>query len=287
MSATSETELIELMNSIVIFDHIENSYMNLEDVELDDSSDNTRESASNMDIIEKNAVKPSMPELSDTNIRIKSEDIPIDIAFNSWNEVETFFLEYDARNSFAVNKYRKKSSKTGIVKNTTFCCEFYGIYKPKKSLAAVQNGTQCNTKTKKKNCPWHCNLSLGQTGLQTQITTLDNRHNHILVPETQKFGSKYRKFYECRNSLCATLFKKRWKNLLKNYPVANDYLLRALYPNHRSWVCAYLYRVFTADIQSTSRVEGYNWIIKKELVTNSTLCELANHLDQWLKNEIQ
>ena len=67
MSATSESELIELMNSIVTFDHIENSYVNLEDVELDDSSDNTRESASNMDIIEKNAVKPSMPELSDTN----------------------------------------------------------------------------------------------------------------------------------------------------------------------------------------------------------------------------
>ncbi|CAG8647524.1 6735_t:CDS:1, partial [Dentiscutata heterogama] len=67
MSATSESELIELMNSIVTFDYIENSYMNLEDFELDDSSDNTRESTSNMDIIEKNVVKPSMPELSDTN----------------------------------------------------------------------------------------------------------------------------------------------------------------------------------------------------------------------------
>jgi len=85
-------------------------------------------------------------------VRIKSEDIPIDITFNSWDEVETFFLEYSARNGFAVNKYRKKSSKTGIVKNRTFCCEFYGTYKSKKSLAAAQNETQRNTKTKKKNC---------------------------------------------------------------------------------------------------------------------------------------
>lgn len=68
MSATSESELIELMNSIVTFEHIENSYVNPGDVELDDSSDNTRESASNKDIIENNVSdKLSIPELSDTN----------------------------------------------------------------------------------------------------------------------------------------------------------------------------------------------------------------------------
>ncbi|CAG8605134.1 13109_t:CDS:2 [Gigaspora margarita] len=43
MSATSESELIELINSIVTFEHIENSYVNSRKVELDDSSDNTRE----------------------------------------------------------------------------------------------------------------------------------------------------------------------------------------------------------------------------------------------------
>ncbi|CAG8702237.1 15738_t:CDS:1, partial [Cetraspora pellucida] len=42
MSATSEPELIKLINFIVIFDnceHIENSYINLKSVEIDDFSD--------------------------------------------------------------------------------------------------------------------------------------------------------------------------------------------------------------------------------------------------------
>ncbi|CAG8821207.1 31621_t:CDS:2, partial [Gigaspora margarita] len=37
---------------------------------------------------------------------IASEDIPKNIHFNSWNEVEVYFNEYGARNSFAVTKYQ-------------------------------------------------------------------------------------------------------------------------------------------------------------------------------------
>ncbi|CAG8794312.1 8407_t:CDS:2 [Cetraspora pellucida] len=195
MSATSEPELIELMNSIMVFDnceHIEDSYINLKSVEIDDSSDNESESTSNMNMVDNNVInKLHIPETPDTN-----KEIPKDITFDSWNEVEAFFLDYGARNGFAVNKYRNKKSKTGIIQNRTFCCEFYGTYKPKKSLAAAQNGTQCNTRTKKQNCPWHCNLLLCQTGFQIQITTLNNRHNHVLVPETLKFGLKYRSLNE-------------------------------------------------------------------------------------------
>ncbi|CAG8853696.1 2040_t:CDS:2, partial [Gigaspora margarita] len=65
---TSKSELIELINFIVIFEHIENSYINPKDIKLDDSLDNTRKSASNIDIIKNNVVnKLSMLELSDTN----------------------------------------------------------------------------------------------------------------------------------------------------------------------------------------------------------------------------
>ncbi|CAG8837058.1 40226_t:CDS:1, partial [Gigaspora margarita] len=66
--AISEFELIDLMNFIVTFEHIENNYVNLGDVELDDSSDNIRESTSNIDIIKNNVSnKLSILELSDTN----------------------------------------------------------------------------------------------------------------------------------------------------------------------------------------------------------------------------
>ncbi|CAG8558459.1 3356_t:CDS:1, partial [Gigaspora margarita] len=68
MSAILEFELIELMNFIVTFIHIENSYENPGDVELDDFLDNTRESASDIDIIKNNVSNIlSIPELSDTN----------------------------------------------------------------------------------------------------------------------------------------------------------------------------------------------------------------------------
>ncbi|CAG8845332.1 26804_t:CDS:1, partial [Racocetra persica] len=50
-----------------------------------------------------------------------------------------------------------------------------------------------------------------------------------------------------------------------------DYFLRVLDPKCRSWARAYLHRVFTAGIKSTSRVKSYNWVIKKQLKANSTL----------------
>ncbi|CAB4435966.1 unnamed protein product [Rhizophagus irregularis] len=38
-------------------------------------------------------------------------------------------------------------------------------------------------------------------------------------------------------------------------------------------------------IESTARVEGYNWIIKQQLKAKSTLCELADQIDSRLKEE--
>ena len=42
-----------------------------------------------------------------------------------------------------------------------------------------------------------------------------------------------------------------------------------------------------AGIESTSRVKGYNWIIKQQLKAKSTLCELSNQIDSRLKEEEQ
>jgi len=68
--------------------------------------------------------------------------------------------------------------------------------------------------------------------------------------------------------------------------MAKDYLLRTLDPHScKSWARAYPYKIFTAGIESTARVEGYNWIIKQQLKAKSTLCELADRLDSRLKEE--
>ena len=95
-----------------------------------------------------------------------------------------------------------------------------------------------------------------------------------------KLGEKWddfiKQFYQCRNSLCEPLFKQRWNQLLNDYPMAKDYLLRALGQNCRSWARAYLHKIFTAGIKSTTRIEGYNWIIKQQLKANSTLCDIAD-----------
>jgi len=63
--------------------------------------------------------------------------------------------------------------------------------------------------------------------------------------------------------------------------------MRALYPSRRAWARAFTLKVFTAGIQTTSRVEGYNNIIKCKLKANSTLCDLASILDARLESEVK
>ena len=50
----------------------------------------------------------------------------------------------------------------------------------------------------------------------------------------EKWDNFIEQFYQCRNSLCEPLFKQRWNQLLNDYPMAKDYLLRSLDPNCKS-----------------------------------------------------
>ncbi|CAG8559136.1 24331_t:CDS:2 [Cetraspora pellucida] len=52
--------------------------------------------------------------------------------------------------------------------------------------------------------------------------------------------------------------------------MTKDYILRTLDQKCKSWALAYLHKIFTAGIETTSRVEGYNWIIKQQLKANTT-----------------
>jgi hypothetical protein len=106
-----------------------------------------------------------------------------------------------------------------------------------------------------------------------------------------KLGDQYenfvQSFFSCRNSLSEELFYGRWSKLIEKYPSIKDYLMRALYPSRQAWARAFTSKIFTAGIQTTSRVEGYNNIIKRELSANSTLCNLADTLDARFEHEVQ
>jgi hypothetical protein len=96
-----------------------------------------------------------------------------------------------------------------------------------------------------------------------------------------------RDFYYCRNSLYEELFYERWSRLTKKYPSVKDYLMKILYPSRRAWAHAFTLRIFTTGVQITSRVKGYNNIIKCELISNGTLCNLASILNDRLESEVK
>jgi hypothetical protein len=102
-----------------------------------------------------------------------------------------------------------------------------------------------------------------------------------------QYDSFVRDFFICRNNVCEELFYQKWASLIEKYPSVKDYLMRALYPSRQAWARTFTSKIFTAGIQTTSRVEGFNNVIKRELAANSTLYDLASVLDARLENEVQ
>src|SRR2546423_53934 len=63
--------------------------------------------------------------------------------------------------------------------------------------------------------------------------------------------------------------------------------MRVLYPSQQAWARAFTSKIFTAEIQTTSRVEGLNSIIKRLLTSSSSLCDVVDALDARLQDEAQ
>jgi len=124
--------------------------------------------------------------------------------------------------------------------------------------------------------PVHCIFHISENLPKNTKSKLSNQYEDFV-----------RDFYHCRNSLCEELFYERWSKLTEKYPSVKDYLMRALYPSRQAWARAFTSKIFTAGVQTTSRVEGYNNIIKRELSSSNTLCDLANVLDTRLEREVQ
>src|SRR6266542_4882217 len=102
-----------------------------------------------------------------------------------------------------------------------------------------------------------------------------------------KYADFVKAWNKCRNSFSENEFKKKWRDLLINYPAARKYLKRALGVDVTSWALCYTYRSFNAGIQSTQRVESYNSLIKRSVRTSTTLFELDEQIQIQLDREEQ
>ena len=106
-----------------------------------------------------------------------------------------------------------------------------------------------------------------------------------------RLGSNYdqfkKEFYKAQNSLCIIQFESLWNQLKNDWSEATNYLNRTLEPIKISWAISYLKRTFTANIQSTSRVESFNSIIKSITSHNTSLCQLFSSLMDRVELEVQ
>lgn len=64
-----------------------------------------------------------------------------DTKFNTQDEVDNYFNKYDARNGFAIIKYKMDQNSKNQVYKRTLVCEFGGKYKSKKIAEAVLKRT--------------------------------------------------------------------------------------------------------------------------------------------------
>jgi hypothetical protein len=92
------------------------------------------------------------------------------------------------------------------------------------------------------------------------------------------FTQFHEDFYQARNSLNVEKFNFYWEKLKNNYPLAVPYLNRVLDQNRTAWALCYNRKMFTAGIQSTSRVEAMNSIIASDTNRSTGLCQLFNIL---------
>ncbi|CAB5371494.1 unnamed protein product [Rhizophagus irregularis] len=72
---------------------------------------------------------------------VETEDIPKDIKFDTWDEVDNYFDDYGARNGFAIIKYKMKRNSKGQVHKRTLVCKFSEKYKSKKLVKAASKET--------------------------------------------------------------------------------------------------------------------------------------------------
>ncbi|CAG8678893.1 14198_t:CDS:2, partial [Cetraspora pellucida] len=82
---------------------------------------------------------------------------------------------------------------------------------------------------------------------------------------------------------------ERWNKLLNDFPMTKDYLLCVLDLKCCSWAQAYLYRIFIAGIESTSRFHDYRQAVMMNTIPiagQDLFPEIINVIDEYLTEPI-
>ncbi|GBB94853.1 hypothetical protein RclHR1_24260002 [Rhizophagus clarus] len=94
-------------------------------------------------------------------------------------------------------------------------------------------------------------------------------------------------FYNARNSLSQERFERLFYELVEKYEQISNYL-NNLYKSKTYWAFCYTSTIFTAATQTTSRVEGLNAVLKKELInSNTSLVQLNKTINCHYQEEEQ
>ena len=92
-------------------------------------------------------------------------------------------------------------------------------------------------------------------------------------------------FYNTRNSLNQERFEHLFLKLIEKYNQVSNYLNK-LYKSKVYWAFCYTSTIFTAATQTTSRVEGLNAILKRQLInSNTSLVQLNKTIDRRYQEE--
>jgi hypothetical protein len=107
-----------------------------------------------------------------------------------------------------------------------------------------------------------------------------NLYKNLSGPLGENYSQFLSEFYNARNSLSQERFEHLFLELIEKYKQISNYLNR-LYKSKVYWAFCYTSTIFTAATQTTSRVEGLNAVLKRELInSNTSLVQLNKTIDR-------
>ncbi|CAG8779965.1 11254_t:CDS:2 [Dentiscutata erythropus] len=122
----------------------------------------------------------------------------------------------------------------------------------------------------------HCAFHIQQNLVKNLKKKLYNKWDNFMAD-----------FYALRNSLVVSDFEHCWMELMNNYSEVQKYCDRVLYPTKECWAYAFTKQKFSANTHLTQHVESINRVMKLEVNSKNSLCQLQTGIKFWLKDEIK
>jgi hypothetical protein len=147
-------------------------------------------------------------------------------SFDDWMSVDTFMYNYCLERGFGYQICRndKNPNNPSITIRKSYRCSFGGTYKPRKN---INQELQRERGSNKFNCQWHCNFTLQKLENRVKCTTLEDIHNHELIPtDIPHLNARYRQF---NNEMMQDL---KFFTECKVAPVVQLEILKKKYPQH-------------------------------------------------------